>query len=54
VLEERSKVADVAAGFGVSERTAYRWTGCRDYLAELERLFRPAELRVEKPPSGPG
>jgi transposase InsO family protein len=25
VLEEQSKVADVAAGFGVSERTAYRW-----------------------------
>jgi transposase InsO family protein len=25
VLEERSKVADVAAGFGISERTAYRW-----------------------------
>jgi transposase InsO family protein len=25
VLEERSKIADVAAGFGVSERTAYRW-----------------------------
>jgi transposase len=25
VLEERLKVADVAAGFGVSERTAYRW-----------------------------
>jgi len=25
VLEENGKVADVAAGFGVSERTAYRW-----------------------------
>jgi transposase InsO family protein len=25
VLEERSKIADVAAGFGISERTAYRW-----------------------------
>ncbi len=25
VLEERLKVADVAAGFGISERTAYRW-----------------------------
>ena len=25
VVEEHGKVADVAAGFGVSERTAYRW-----------------------------
>ncbi len=25
VLEERLKIADVAAGFGISERTAYRW-----------------------------
>jgi transposase InsO family protein len=25
VLEERLKIADVASGFGVSERTAYRW-----------------------------
>ena len=25
VVEDHEKVADVAAGFGVSERTAYRW-----------------------------
>jgi hypothetical protein len=35
VLEEHVKIADVAAGFGVSERTAYRWlarsrAGCQD------------------------
>jgi transposase-like protein len=55
VLEGHSKIADVAAGFGVSERIAYRWLACwragdrqlRDRSSAPKRLPRRTPAALE-------
>ncbi len=47
VLEQRWKIADAAAAFGISERTAYRWlarwrAGDQALLARPDRVYVPA------------
>jgi transposase InsO family protein len=56
VIEEQGKVAEVAAGFGVSERTAYRWLArwragdheLRDRSSAPRRVPRRTPRRVER------